>query len=89
MIKPGEKKSEKFSAVPGFTVTVTPTGFDGHGPETIAYQKPADCDTSGSGGGLPVTGAAAGTIAGGAGLLLALGAVMFVVSRRRKVKFTA
>jgi LPXTG-motif cell wall-anchored protein len=89
VIKPGEKKTEKFSAVPGFTVTVTPTGFEGHGAETIAYEKPADCDTAGSGGGLPVTGAAAGTIAGGAGLLLAIGAVLFVVSRRRKVKFTA
>jgi membrane anchored protein len=89
VVKPGENKSEKFSAVPGFTVTVTPTGWDGHGTETIKYEKPADCDTSGSGGGLPVTGAAAGTIAGGAALLLAIGAVMFVVSRRRKVKFTA
>jgi LPXTG-motif cell wall-anchored protein len=89
VVKPGENKSEKFSAVPGFTVTVTPTGFDNQGPETIAYEKPADCDTAGSGGGLPVTGAAAGSIAGGAGLLLAIGAVLFVVSRRRKVKFTA
>lgn len=89
VIKAGENKSEKFSAVPGFTVTVTPTGIKGAGPETIAYQKPADCDTSGSGGGLPVTGAAAGTIAGGAGILLIAGAVLFFMSRRRKVKFTA
>jgi LPXTG-motif cell wall-anchored protein len=89
VVKPGEKKFEKFSAVPGFTVKVTPTGIDGAGPETIEYKKPADCDTAGNGGGLPVTGAAAGTIAGGAGLLLAIGAVLFVVSRRRKVKFTA
>jgi LPXTG-motif cell wall-anchored protein len=46
-------------------------------------------DTNGSGGGLPVTGAAAGTIAGAAALLLVVGAVLFVMSRRRKVKFTA
>jgi len=89
VIKAGEKKVEKFSAVPGFTVKVTPTGIEGAKPETIAYEKPDNCDTAGSGGGLPVTGAAAGTIAGGAGLLLAIGAVLFVVSRRRKVKFTA
>jgi hypothetical protein len=46
-------------------------------------------DTNGSGGGLPVTGAAAGTIAGCAALLLIVGAVLFAMSRRRKVKFTA
>jgi LPXTG-motif cell wall-anchored protein len=46
-------------------------------------------DSTGSGGGLPVTGAAAGTIAAAAALLLAVGAVLFAVSRRRKVKFTA
>jgi LPXTG-motif cell wall-anchored protein len=46
-------------------------------------------DTGGSGGGLPVTGAAAGTLAGAAALLLIVGAVLFVMSRRRRVKFTA
>jgi LPXTG-motif cell wall-anchored protein len=89
VIAPGENKSEKFSAVPGFYVNVTPTGIPGAGKEKIDYQKPADCDTAGSGGGLPVTGAAAGTIAGGAGILLVAGAVLFFMSRRRKVKFTA
>jgi LPXTG-motif cell wall-anchored protein len=89
VIKPGETKSEKFSATPGFYVDVTPTGIAGASKERINYEQPADCDTSGSGGGLPVTGAAAGTIAGGAGLLLVVGAVLFVMSRRRKVKFTA
>jgi hypothetical protein len=88
VIKPGETKTEKFSAVPGFTVTVSAKGLEG-GSETIPYQQPDNCDTQGSGGGLPVTGAAAGTIAGGAALLLAVGAVLFVITRRRKVKFTA
>jgi LPXTG-motif cell wall-anchored protein len=46
-------------------------------------------ETTGSGGGLPVTGAAAGTIAGVAALLLTAGMVLFAMSRRRKVKFTA
>lgn len=89
VIKPGETKSEKFSATPGFWVKVTPHGIDDAQPETINYEQPADCATSGSGGGLPVTGAAAGSIAGGAAILLAAGVVLFVVARRRKVKFTA
>jgi hypothetical protein len=87
-VKPGEKKSEKFSATPGFTVTISAEGVDE--TETIAYEKPEDCDSSGGGGGeLARTGAAAGGIAGGAALLLGAGAVLFVMARRRKVKFTA
>jgi LPXTG-motif cell wall-anchored protein len=87
-IAPGEKKTEKFSATPGFTLKVSVKGYE-NDSETIAYEKPAGCDTAGGGGGLPVTGAAAGTIAGGAGLLLAVGGVLFFMARRRKVKFTA
>jgi hypothetical protein len=88
--KPGDKKSEKFSATEGFNVVLTVT-VDGEKqtPDTFTYKKPADCDTSGNGGGLPVTGAAAGGIAGGAAALLAAGIVLFVMARRRKVKFTA
>lgn len=92
-IKPGEKKSEMFSAVPGFKVTVTLSvtveGKTYSDFTTIDYTKPSNCDDSGSGGGLPVTGAAAGGIAGGAAVLLAIGVVLFVLARRRKVKFTA
>jgi len=89
-VKPGEKKAEKFSAKPGFTVTVT-LSAKGEDSETVTipYTQPDNCSGGGGGGGLPVTGAAAGTIAGGAALLLILGGVLFVVSRRRKVKFTA
>jgi LPXTG-motif cell wall-anchored protein len=87
VIKPGESKSEKFSATPGFTVTLSIKGVEGS--ETVEYQKPADCDDSGQGGGLPSTGAAAGTIAGGAAVLLIAGGVLFFVARRRKVRFTA
>ncbi len=39
----------------------------------------------GSGGGLPVTGAPAGLLAGGGALLLAAGAVAFVTARRRRI----
>jgi hypothetical protein len=87
VIKPGEKKSEKFSATPGFTVTVSAKGLD-NGSETIAYEQPEGCDNT-SGGGLPVTGAAAGGIAGGAALLLVAGGGLVLMARRRKLKFTA
>jgi hypothetical protein len=89
VIAPGETKTEKFSATPGFWVKVTPTGIEGGTPETINYEQPPGCDTAGSGGGLPVTGAAAGSIAGGAAVLLVAGGVLFMVARRRKVRFTA
>lgn len=92
-IKPGEKKSEKFSATPGFKLTITFAAVvDGHSypdTETFTYVKPDNCDDNGSGGGLPVTGAAAGGIAGGAAVLLAIGGGLFFMARRRKVNFTA
>jgi hypothetical protein len=93
VINPGEKKSETFSAAPGFSIklTFTATVDEESFSETttIKYEQPADCDSNGGGGGLPVTGAAAGGIAGGAGALLAVGAGLFFMARRRKVKFTA
>ncbi len=93
VINPGEKKSETFSAAPGFSIKLTFTAtLDGKPlteTTTIEYEQPEDCDDSGSGGGLPVTGAAAGGIAGGAGALLVVGAGLFFMARRRKVKFTA
>jgi LPXTG-motif cell wall-anchored protein len=93
VIKPGEKKTETFSATTGFKIDLTITAtYEGKVfSETIPveYEQPEDCDNSGSGGGLPLTGAAAGSIAGGAGALLAVGAGLFFMARRRKVKFTA
>jgi LPXTG-motif cell wall-anchored protein len=87
VIKPGESKSEKFSAKPGFTVTLSIKAVDGS--ETVAYKQPEGCDNSGGGGGLPVTGAAAGGIAAGAAGLLVAGGVLFFMARRRKIRFTA
>jgi hypothetical protein len=58
-------------------------------PSTPASGTPTPAltgNTAGSGGSLPITGAAAGTIAGVAALLLAAGVILFVVSR--KAKFT-
>lgn len=93
VINPGEKKSETFSAAPGFSIkltfSATVEGETFSETTTIEYEQPEDCDSSGGGGGLPVTGAAAGGIAGGAGALLAVGAGLFFMARRRKVKFTA
>jgi hypothetical protein len=92
-IKPGEKKSEKFSATTGFKLTITFSAIvDGNSypdTETFTYVKPDDCDDNGSGGGLALTGANAGGIAGGAALLLAIGGGLFFLARRRKVNFTA
>ncbi|HEU4349416.1 MAG TPA: hypothetical protein VFR35_16695 [Actinoplanes sp.] len=90
VIAPGEKKAETFSAAPGFKLFVT---FSAEGeqsePFEIPYQQPEGCEGTGGGSELPLTGAAAGGIAGGAALLLAIGGVLFVLARRRKVKFTA
>jgi LPXTG-motif cell wall-anchored protein len=89
--KVGETTTTEFPAVDGLKITATPEGYEGEGV-TITYEAPADCDSGGTGGGepeLPLTGAAAGSIAGGAVLLLAVGAGLFVMARRRKVKFTA
>ncbi|GAB1693987.1 LPXTG cell wall anchor domain-containing protein [Krasilnikovia sp. M28-CT-15] len=88
--KPGDRKVEKFSATPGFQIklSISVKGYTSPA-ETITYQLPEGCESSGNGGGLPVTGAAAGTIAGGAAALLAIGGVLFFLARRRKVKFTA
>jgi len=92
VINPGEAKSETFSATPGFSIkltfSATVEGETFSETTTIDYEQPEDCD-GGNGGGLPVTGAAAGGIAGGAGVLLAVGAGLFFMARRRKVKFTA
>lgn len=93
VIKPGEKKSETFSAKPGFSIkltfSATVNGKTFSETTTIDYEQPEGCDSNGGGGGLPVTGAAAGSIAGGAAALLAVGGGLFLMARRRKVKFTA
>ena len=60
-VAPGEKKTEKFSATEGFKVTVTVAIGEKSASETVTYQKPEDCAAGGaSGGGLALTGAAAG-----------------------------
>jgi LPXTG-motif cell wall-anchored protein len=92
-VKPGEKESHTFKASEGFKVKIYLKGYESES-ETVAWQAPDGCSTGGAGGGddggsLPLTGAAAGSIAAGAGVLLAAGLTLFFVARRRKVKFTA
>ncbi|MFJ6152928.1 LPXTG cell wall anchor domain-containing protein [Micromonospora profundi] len=83
-VKPGETGSVSFPATEGLTVTPAADGLDD--TEPIAWEKPAECD--GQGGGLPLTGANTTMIAGGAVVLLAAGAGLFVMARRRRLRFT-
>ncbi|WNM40653.1 cell wall anchor protein [Micromonospora halotolerans] len=83
--QPGGTASAEFDAYQGLKVTVKYDVVEDS--ETIPYTQPRDC--SGQGGGLPVTGPAAGAIAGGAAVLLAAGAALFVTARRRRIRFTA
>ncbi|WDZ87412.1 cell wall anchor protein [Micromonospora cathayae] len=91
--EPGTTKEVTFPAAEGLSVVVT---GDLASEEPITWTAPkGGCADGGTGGGegdeggLPVTGAAAGGIAAGAAALLALGAVLFVVARRRRIRFTA
>lgn len=91
-VKPGETVIVEFKAFEGLVVTPSAEGLDDASP--IAWKKPATCSPGGGGGKkdgptLPLTGAATGGIVAGAVALLAAGAVLFVLARRRKVRFTA
>jgi LPXTG-motif cell wall-anchored protein len=79
----GRDTSVDFPASAGLTVKASAKGSE-DADSSITYKTPADCS-----GGLPVTGAAAGSIAAGAVVLLAIGGFLFYLARRRKVKFTA
>lgn len=88
-VEPGMSGTVSFPAEEG--LTVTPSGEGIENPEPITWEKPEDCAPGEGGGdpGLPVTGAAAGGIAAGAAVLLAVGGGLFVMARRRKLRFTA
>jgi hypothetical protein len=99
-VKGGEKGSVTFKGEKGLEVKPSEHG-QSYDAINWDSEKPKDCDkpsasatpsttpVSNNDTTLPVTGAAAGGIAGGAAVLLAIGAVLFVLARRRKVKFTA
>jgi hypothetical protein len=94
-------KTETRTVAPGSSEAVTfPAGDEEAalvvlpelGLELEVVYAPEGCGGGGGGGdgpGLPVTGAAAGGIAAGAIALLALGAILFVMARRRRIHFTA
>ncbi|MEV6365549.1 LPXTG cell wall anchor domain-containing protein [Micromonospora musae] len=93
-VEPGKTGTVAFKAEEG--LTVTPTGEGLEETEPIAWEKPEECDNPapGQGGGedeptLPLTGAATSAIIAGAAVLLAAGVVLFLVARRRKLRFTA
>jgi LPXTG-motif cell wall-anchored protein len=78
----GETATVTFPGTEGLTVVITtPTVTSSELP----WEEPADC----GGGSLPVTGPAAGMLAGGAGGLLAAGVGVLVLARRRRVRFSA
>jgi LPXTG-motif cell wall-anchored protein len=84
-VEGGQTKSVTFPGSEGLTVVVTAFGEDA---PPVAWEKPDNCG-GGGGGPLPVTGPKAGLLAGAAGALLALGAGLFVLARRRRISFTA
>jgi hypothetical protein len=91
-IKVGDKEDET-EVQPGETAeAVIPGEADlvaivtiGHKVTEVKYEKPANCETPA----LPVTGANAGLIAGSALLLVTSGAGLFIVARRRRIRFAA
>ncbi|MGW5580267.1 LPXTG cell wall anchor domain-containing protein [Micromonospora chokoriensis] len=90
---PGKKTEVSFEAYEGLTVTPSVDGEEADPAEAVKWVQPADC-APGQGGGkdepaLPLTGAATGGIIAGAAVLLAAGAGLFVMARRRRVRFTA
>ncbi|WP_262281558.1 LPXTG cell wall anchor domain-containing protein [Micromonospora sp. MA102] len=76
--------------MPGGTPSATPTG--GSGPTAVPTGTAGalgDGGTGGNGGGLPVTGANIGVMAGVGGALLLLGGGGYLVARRRRTRFVA
>ncbi|MEV6298600.1 hypothetical protein AB0M02_04260 [Actinoplanes sp. NPDC051861] len=69
---------------PTTTPEETPSETASETPDVPVTTEPADED-----GELALTGAAAGTVAGGAALLLVVGLGLFFMARRRKVNFKA
>jgi hypothetical protein len=89
---------------PGTATSATVSYLDSDLPPNTVALAQTSCGTPGGGGstgggstgggaadggGLPVTGAAAGGIAAGAALLLATGATLVLVARRRRTRFIA
>ncbi|MFY1633349.1 cell wall anchor protein [Solwaraspora sp. WMMB335] len=100
MLTPNSGEAQTVTVEPGATEIISFPGEEGlevhvlseelEIDETIVWEMPEDCEGGeGGGGGLPVTGAAAGGIAAGALVLLAVGIGLFLMARRRRITFTA
>src|SRR6185312_8709415 len=66
---------------------VAKLSINGGQAKDYAWAKPADC--GGDGGGLPLTGANTGLLAGAALVLVSGGGGLFFMARRRRVRFAA
>jgi LPXTG-motif cell wall-anchored protein len=84
-VAPGETKTVVYGGEKAKKVVVSSPGFES---ETVVWEKPANCGGTG-GGTLPKTGMKIGGAIAGALVLLAIGGVLFIVARRRRVTFTA
>lgn len=83
-----------FPAAAGLTVDVRYQGTSIVDPDDPIAIPPAEfealtCEEDGEGGDLPATGPPVGLIAGGALVLLGLGAGLFLLARRRRIIFTS
>ncbi|MEU8298199.1 LPXTG cell wall anchor domain-containing protein [Micromonospora sp. NPDC048909] len=92
VVKPGQTIEETFDGREGQAVVAEYDYWDPDGDYfgPWEWEQPADCGGGGAGGGaLPLTGASTGGLASGAALLLLAGAGLFLVARRRRLRFTA
>lgn len=92
----GESTTVQFPSGEGLAVDLRSAGQSIVDPTspieiTAAEWAEAECDagSGGEGGGLAATGTPVRLIAAGAVALLALGGVLFVIARRRRIRFTA
>lgn len=90
----GQSATVAFPASAGLTVDVLYQGHSIVDPDqpieiTAAGWAELTCDDGGEAGDLPATGVPIGLVIGGAALLLALGAGLFLLARRRRITFTA
>jgi len=79
-LKPGEKVIVEIGRVDNLVAKVTIN----EKTTEVKYQLPTNCGAT-----LPVTGTNTALVAGGAAVLLSSGAGLFVVARRRRIRFTA
>jgi len=92
----GGSATVEFPPTPGLSVDVQAGGqsiVDPAEPIQISAEQvdALECEEEddGGGGGLPATGTSALIVAAGALALLALGAGLYLIARRRRIRFTA